>query len=98
MIQFEVLGPECSRTSRLKASVLAYISDNDLEAEMLWVESSERYHELGLRSTPGLALNGKLLFQACGMSKEGLAKYMAHQVDSSLLTPPFSTDEGESNT
>lgn len=72
-MKFEVLGFECSRTTKLNDSVNSLIkSRGDDGDEVAWVQNSDRMKELGVKNTPALAVDGILLFQGCAMSEAGI--------------------------
>ncbi len=58
----EVLGPGCARCKETYRVVQHLVETEKLPFEVEKVESMERVIELGLMATPGVAVDGKLLF------------------------------------
>ena len=61
MQKIEVLGPGCSRCKETFRIVQQVVSDAGLEVEVVKDESIERMMALGLMSTPGVAIDGKVV-------------------------------------
>jgi len=60
--KIEVLGPGCTRCKETYRVVRHVVETDHLEADVEKVESVERMIELGLLATPGVAVDGKVVF------------------------------------
>ncbi len=60
--KIEVLGPGCVRCKETYRVVQHLVETEQLPFEVEKVESMERVIELGLMATPGVAVDGKVLF------------------------------------
>lgn len=61
MQKIEVLGPGCSRCKETFRIVQQVVADAGLEVEVVKDESIERMMALGVMSTPGVAVDGKVV-------------------------------------
>lgn len=61
MQKIEVLGPGCSRCKETFRIVQQVVADAGLDVEVVKDESIERMMALGLMSTPGVAVDGKVV-------------------------------------
>lgn len=59
--RIEVLGPGCTRCKETYRVVRHVVEQAGLDIEVVKDESIERMMALGLMSTPGLAIDGKLV-------------------------------------
>jgi small redox-active disulfide protein 2 len=59
--KIEVLGPGCSRCRETYRVVRHVVDEAGLDAEVVKDESVERMMALGLMSTPGVAIDGKVV-------------------------------------
>ena len=60
--KIEVLGPGCTRCKETFRVVQHVVEQAGLAAEVVKDESIERMMALGLMSTPGVAVDGKIVF------------------------------------
>ncbi len=60
--KIEVLGPGCTRCKETYRVVQHLVETERLPFDVEKVESMERVIELGLMATPGVAVDGKVLF------------------------------------
>jgi len=60
--RIEVLGPGCARCKETFRVVRHVVEESGVDAEVVKDESVERMMELGLLSTPGVAVDGKIAF------------------------------------
>lgn len=61
MQRIEVLGPGCGRCKETLRVVQQVVEQDGLQVEVVKDESMERMLALGLMSTPGIAVDGKLV-------------------------------------
>lgn len=61
MQKIEVLGPGCARCKETYRVVRHVVEQAHLEVEVVKEESIERMMALGLMSTPGIAIDGKVV-------------------------------------
>ncbi len=61
MQKIEVLGPGCSRCKETYRVVQHVVQQAGLDIEVVKDESIERMMALGLMSTPGIAIDGKVV-------------------------------------
>lgn len=61
MQKIEVLGPGCSRCNEAYRVVSHVVEDAKLDVEVVKEDSVERMMALGLLSTPGVAIDGKVV-------------------------------------
>ncbi len=61
MQKIEVLGPGCTRCKETYRVVLHVVEQAGLNVEVVKEESIERMMALGLMSTPGIAIDGKVV-------------------------------------
>ncbi len=60
--RIEVLGPGCARCKETFRVVQAVVEQGGVDADVVKQDSVERMVELGLLSTPGVAIDGKVVF------------------------------------
>ena len=60
--KIEVLGPGCTRCKETYRVVRQVVETDHLDVDVEKVESLERMIELGLIATPGVAVDGKVVF------------------------------------
>jgi len=58
----EVLGPGCPRCLETYRLVREVVAQAGLDCEVVKVESTDRMVELGVLRTPGIAVDGQLVF------------------------------------
>lgn len=59
--KIEVLGPGCTRCKETFRVVQHVVEQSGLQVELVKEESIERMMALGLMSTPGIAIDGKVV-------------------------------------
>ncbi len=59
--RIEVLGPGCTRCKETFRVVQSVVEQAGVDADVVKQESIERMMELGLMSTPGIAIDGKIV-------------------------------------
>jgi len=60
-MKIEVLGPCCTRCKEALRVVLHAVQQTGIDAEVVKDESIERMMALGLMTTPGIAVDGKVV-------------------------------------
>jgi small redox-active disulfide protein 2 len=60
-MKIEVLGPGCTRCKETYRVVQHVVEQHGLDVELVKDESIERMMALGLMSTPGVAIDGKIV-------------------------------------
>jgi small redox-active disulfide protein 2 len=60
--RIEILGPGCNRCRETYRVVQHVVETDHLDADVEKVESMDRMIELGLLATPGVAVDGKVVF------------------------------------
>lgn len=60
--KIEILGPGCTRCKETYRIVQQAVEADHLDVDVEKVESMERMIELGLLATPGVAVDGKVVF------------------------------------
>lgn len=60
--KIEILGPGCVRCKETYRVVQHVVETGGLPFDVVKVESMERMIELGLLATPGIAIDGKVVF------------------------------------
>ncbi len=60
--RIEILGPGCVRCKETYRVVQHVVDTDHLEADVVKVEAMDRMIELGLLATPGVAVDGKVVF------------------------------------
>lgn len=60
--RIEILGPGCNRCKETYRVVQNLVEAERLPFDVVKVESIERMVELGLLATPGVAIDGKVVF------------------------------------
>jgi small redox-active disulfide protein 2 len=58
----EVLGPGCPRCLDTYRLVREVVEERQLDCEVVKVESMDRIVELGILRTPGIAVDGRVVF------------------------------------
>ena len=61
-MKIEILGPGCTRCKETFRVVKHVVEQSGVDAEVVKEESYERMMALGLLATPGVAIDGKLVF------------------------------------
>ena len=60
--KIEILGPGCNRCKETLHVVQHVVESEHVDADVEKVESMDRMIELGLLATPGVAVDGKVVF------------------------------------
>jgi small redox-active disulfide protein 2 len=61
-MEIKVLGPGCSKCHTLEKKVINVLAEMDVAASVTKVEDIMKIMEYGVMSTPGLVINGKVVF------------------------------------
>ncbi|MFO8036623.1 MAG: thioredoxin family protein [Anaerolineales bacterium] len=61
MLSVKILGPGCPNCKRVEQLTLKALQELDLEAEVQKVTDPSEIVEMGVMSTPGLAINGQVV-------------------------------------
>ena len=75
--KIEVLGPGCVRCKETYRVVQHVVEVDHMEAGVEKVESVERMVELGLLATPGVAVDGRVVFSGRIPKVEEIRKLLA---------------------
>jgi small redox-active disulfide protein 2 len=75
--KIEVLGPGCSRCKETYRVVRQVVEADHLEVDVEKVESLERMIELGLITTPGVAVDGKVVLSGRIPKADEVRKFLA---------------------
>lgn len=72
----KVLGPGCSRCRKLYKKVSGIVKSYNIDAEIIKVEDFKEIMKFGIRSTPALVINEKLVSFTNIPSDSDLKKYV----------------------
>lgn len=72
----KVLGPGCSRCRKLTKKVSMIVKSHNIDAEIIKVEDFKEIMKYGIRSTPALVINEKLVCFMNIPSDNDLIKYI----------------------
>ncbi len=61
-MEIKVLGPGCPKCKTLESKVINAMAEMDVAASVTKVEDIMKIMEYGVMSTPGLVINGKVVF------------------------------------
>ena len=61
-MDIKVLGPGCPKCKTLEKKVINALAEMDVAASVTKVEDIMKIMEYGVMSTPGLVINGKVVF------------------------------------
>jgi small redox-active disulfide protein 2 len=61
-MDIKVLGPGCPKCKSLEKKVINTLAEMDVAASVTKVEDIMKIMEYGVMSTPGLVINGKVIF------------------------------------
>ena len=61
-MEIKVLGPGCPKCKTLESKVINALAEMDVAASVTKVEDIMKIMEYGVISTPGLVINGKVVF------------------------------------
>ncbi len=75
--KIEILGPGCARCKETYRVVQQVVETEHLEVDVEKVESMERMIELGLLATPGVAVDGKVVFSGRIPKSDEIRKLLA---------------------
>jgi len=73
-MEIKVLGPGCPRCKTLEKRVINTLAEMDVAASVTKVEDIMKIMEYGIMSTPGLVINGKVVFSGGIPSSNELQK------------------------
>jgi small redox-active disulfide protein 2 len=75
--KIEILGPGCTRCKETYRVVQQVVEADHLKVDVEKVESVERMIELGLLATPGVAVDGKVIFSGRIPKADEIRKLLA---------------------
>lgn len=76
--RIEILGPGCNRCKETYRIVQNVVEAERLPFDVVKVESIERMVELGLMATPGVAIDGKVVFSGRIPKADEIRTMLAH--------------------
>lgn len=76
-MKIQILGVGCPKCKTLLANVEAVVQELKLEAEIEKVTEIQEIVSFGIMSTPGLAVNGKVLSAGKALSTEQIKELLA---------------------
>lgn len=71
-MEIKVLGPGCPKCKNLEKITNEVIAENNIQANVEKVEDIMKIMEYGIMRTPGLVIDGKVMFSGRVPSKEEL--------------------------
>jgi len=71
-MDIKVLGPGCPKCKNLEKLTREVVSENQIEATVEKVEDIIKIMEYGIMRTPGLVIDGKVMFSGRVPSKDEL--------------------------
>lgn len=77
LMKIQILGVGCPKCKTLLANVEAVVQELKLEAEIEKVTEIQEIVSFGIMSTPGLAVNGKVLSAGKALSTEQIKELLA---------------------
>jgi small redox-active disulfide protein 2 len=81
-MEIKVLGPGCKNCKMLESLVVRVAGEMGVEAGVEKVENMARIVELGVMSTPGLIINGKIKSTGRVPRKEEIAGWIKEEMNS----------------
>jgi small redox-active disulfide protein 2 len=71
-MEIKVLGPGCPKCKNLEAMTREIVAENNIQATVEKVDDILKIMEYGIMRTPGLVIDGKVMFSGRVPSKEEL--------------------------
>lgn len=71
-MEIKVLGPGCPKCKNLEAMTREIVAENNIDANVEKVDDIMKIMEYGIMRTPGLVIDGKVMFSGRVPSKEEL--------------------------
>lgn len=71
-MEIKVLGPGCPKCKTLESMTKEVVSENNIQATVEKVDDILKIMEYGIMRTPGLVIDGKVMFSGRVPSKEEL--------------------------
>jgi len=75
-VKIEVLGTGCPRCKEVEKRVMDVLAETGVAAEVEKVTDIKKFAQMGILSTPGLVINGKVKAQGKIPSKEEVKKWL----------------------
>jgi small redox-active disulfide protein 2 len=75
-MEIKVLGPGCPKCKNLENLTREVVTENNIDATVEKVDDIMKIMEYGIMRTPGLVIDGKVMFSGMVPSKEELKKYI----------------------
>lgn len=75
-MKIEVLGTGCPRCKEVEKRVMDVLAETGVAAEVEKVTDIKKFAQMGILSTPGLVINGKVKAQGKIPSKEEVKKWL----------------------
>lgn len=79
-MEIKVLGPGCKNCKNLEMAVRKTLEDLGVEASVEKVENPRQIVELGVMTTPGLIINGKIKSTGRVPKNEDIAKWIKEEI------------------
>ncbi|MFZ5596615.1 MAG: thioredoxin family protein [Bacillota bacterium] len=79
-MEIKVLGPGCKNCKALAEAVNKAVAELGAEASVEKVENPKNIVEMGVMSTPGLIINGKIKSTGRVPKKEEIAKWIKEEM------------------
>jgi small redox-active disulfide protein 2 len=76
-MKIEILGMGCPKCRQLAANAAEAVKELNSEVEVVKVEDIARIVELGIMTTPALAIDGKVVSAGRLLSKDDIKKLIA---------------------
>lgn len=73
-MEIKVLGPGCPKCKNLENLTRDIVTENNIDASVEKVDDIIKIMEYGIMRTPGLVIDGKVMFSGMVPSKEELKK------------------------
>ncbi len=71
-MEIKVLGPGCPKCKNLESITREIVAENNIDASVEKVDDIMKIMEYGIMRTPGLVIDGKVMFSGRVPSKEEL--------------------------
>ncbi|MFZ7104320.1 MAG: thioredoxin family protein [Peptococcaceae bacterium] len=79
-MEIKVLGPGCMNCKKLYQEVESALADLNVTANVKKVEDMAEIIKMGVISTPGLVINGKVKVKGRVPTKEQIKKYLQEEM------------------
>ena len=75
-MEIKIIGSGCDKCDKLQNMIEELIDENQIDATIIKVEDLIEMVTLGVMSTPGLMVDGKLVHKGSVPNKKNLQKYL----------------------